>query len=339
MKLPSDELNNAFSEINIIEAGNELEVNITFAVDIGANNAEGWMTGIAIDASTSMLDSFGFGLKGSLPSEIKNQYIRKGLINSFKQDGRIINYFTEKGVNKAILEGYLTVSPNIVQDEVQKFSEYCALNLSIDGNVGLMYWSLDESGEGILEIGNFSATSVQSLKIEGPSRERFGSNTCLLPALKLLDSKYNSAKRTMCIFITDGEISDLEGVKKYTTDLAKRIESGKRNFLKAILIGVGDEINEKQMDELDNLDTGTSVDIWDHKIAHQMKDMLEIFSELVDENQIVAQFAKIFDEDQKLVKSFNDGLPAKIKVSLPMGSKSFCLEADGTTIIQKIKGF
>jgi hypothetical protein len=33
------------------------------------------------------------------------------------------------------------------------------------------------------------------------------------------------------------------------------------------LVGIGDAINESQMEELDDLESGTDVDIWDHKIA------------------------------------------------------------------------
>lgn len=92
----------------------------------------------------------------------------------------------------------------------------------------------------------------------------------------------------MYIFITDGYIDDLETVKQYTTQLAKDIAAGKRKLIKCILIGVGKAVDEKQMIELDDLDTGTEIDIWDHKVADDMRELTEIFAELVEENQIVA---------------------------------------------------
>jgi hypothetical protein len=38
-----------------------------------------------------------------------------------------------------------------------------------------------------------------------------------------------------------------------------------------VLIGVGRDVSEYQMRELDDLDTGTDIDLWDHKIASEMR--------------------------------------------------------------------
>ena len=78
---------------------------------------------------------------------------------------------------------------------------------------------------------------------------------------------FADARNGMYIFITDGELNDLEEVKRYTVKLCKDIQAGRRNPLKCVLIGLGENINEGQMEELDDLDSGTDVDIWDHKIA------------------------------------------------------------------------
>ena len=91
------------------------------------------------------------------------------------------------------------------------------------------------------------------------------------------------------------------------------------------------------MVELDDLDTGTDVDIWDHKIVAQMKDIMEIFAELVDENTIVADFGKIKDSKGNVVKQFNDGVPAKGYFNLPLDSDYFIFEVGDQTIKQSIK--
>ena len=140
----------------------------------------------------------------------------------------------------------------------------------------------------------------------------------------------------MFIFITDGCLEDLDALKDFTRNLTKEIESGKRNLFKAILIGVGDDIDENQMIELDDLDTGINIDIWDHKIAHEMKDVLEIFAELVDENMVIAPFGTIYDSDGKVVKRFNDGVTAKGRFELPLGSTHFTLEVGAQTIKQDV---
>lgn len=140
----------------------------------------------------------------------------------------------------------------------------------------------------------------------------------------------------MYIFITDGRIYDLDKVKKYTTQLAKDISSSKRNPVKCVLIGVGDAIDERQLQELDDFDTGTDVDIWDYKIASEMASLVRIFAEVVDENQIVAPIGTIYDSTGNVIKKYTDGLPAKISISMPHTCEWFELEAYGQRIRQTI---
>ena len=54
-----------------------------------------------------------------------------------------------------------------------------------------------------------------------------------------------------------------------------------------MLIGVGQDIDASQMEELDDLETGTDIDLWDHKIAREMKQLAEIFAEVVSETVII----------------------------------------------------
>src|SRR5262249_51802616 len=124
---------------------------------------------------------------------------------------------------------------------------------------------------------------------------------------------------------------------KATTVLARRIEVGDRNPVKCVLIGVGGEIDERQMEELDDLDTGTAVDIWDHKIAAEMRGLVEIFAEVVDENQIVAPRARLYAAAGRVVKEFRDGMPAKVTFRLPASSGWFELEIDDQRIRQPLR--
>jgi hypothetical protein len=143
----------------------------------------------------------------------------------------------------------------------------------------------------------------------------------------------------MYVFITDGRIDDLAAVKKYCISLAREIASGKRNDLKFVLIGVGDEIDEGQMEELDNLDSGTDVDLWDHKIAQEMKQLAEIFAEVVSETVVVVPNDGILRDAQgAVVKDYRDtGLPALLWFDLPADSESFTLEVGGQGVRQALK--
>ena len=119
-------------------------------------------------------------------------------------------------------------------------------------------------------------------------------------------------------------------------NFAKEIEAGTRNFVKFVLIGVGNSIDESQMEELDDLDTGTSVDIWDHKIAVEMRAVTEIISELVDENRVVAPNATVFDDQGNEVCYFSDGLHGQAEFTMPASSQYFELEVGGTRIKQTV---
>ena len=107
--------------------------------------------------------------------------------------------------------------------------------------------------------------------------------------------------------------------------------------MKFVLIGVGPHINEAQMEELDDLDSGTEVDLWDHKLAAEMRVLQEIFAEVVESNARVADNGKILDSQGRVVKNYSDtGLPAKLDFELPAGSAYFILDVEGKQIRQDL---
>src|SRR5262249_9471186 len=113
---------------------------------------------------------------------------------------------------------------------------------------------------------------------------------------------------------------------------------GRRNFVKCVLVGLGEQIEEGPMEELDDLDTGTSVDVWDHKIARDMRALTDVFAELADENVIVAPTAKVLTPGGQLIKKFITGLPAKVEFRLPPEATGFVLEMPGRRIEQPLAG-
>jgi hypothetical protein len=104
-----------------------------------------------------------------------------------------------------------------------------------------------------------------------------------------------------------------------------------------VLIGVGPNVNEKQMEELDDLDTGTPIDLWDHKLAAHMRVLQEIFAEVVGKNARVADRGKILDPQDRVVKDYSDtGLPAFLQFEMPAGSAFFVLEVEGQRVRQDL---
>jgi len=338
MKLSGNVLNNVFSEIDVIDSGSNYKVTFRIMKGLSAELSEGWKTGIAIDASISMISSFGRTMDGTLPPDVKEEYIKKNWIKQLNSDGRKASYFEKEAHEDAIKKGYLKQSPNLMDVEIKKFSAYLAENLDFEGKTEVIYWALGPNGDEIEKIDTFTSASIQNTNFQGPKEvARFGKETHLFPAISYFEKSTRNAKRGFFVCITDGNINDLESVIKFTKDLAKEIEGGKRNFFKAVIIGVGDDISEKQMIELDDLDTGTEVDIWDHKIARNIRDVIEIFAELVSENEIVAPIGSIYNDQKYLIKRFNDGVPAKYTFEIPKTSTSFTLEVGNQSFKQDLK--
>src|SRR5207244_1514674 len=87
----------------------------------------------------------------------------------------------------------------------------------------------------------------------------------------------------------------------------------------------------------DDLDTGTDVDLWDHKLASEMRALEQIFAEVVDENARVADHGKIFDPSGRLVRDYaGKGLPAKLEFEMPAGATYFTLEVNGVRVNQAL---
>src|SRR5262249_38633588 len=147
--------------------------------------------------------------------------------------------------------------------------------------------------------------------------------------------RFRTAPWGFYVFVTDGELHDLDQVIAYTKRLAKDITNGHRKPVKFVLIGLGPQVNERQMEELDDLDTGTDVDLWDHKLAAEMRQLAEIFAEVVDKNARVADHGRILDPQGRVVKDYERaGLPAYLEFEMPPGADYFTLDVNGHRVNQ-----
>jgi len=334
-QLPRNFVAKEFGEVNVQNDGTNIQVLFTILMEPQGNEAEGWQTGVALDASASMRNWYGRSLLGKIPEEANAKYEKKGWIKITVQDGNRIKMIQPQAYEDAIKKGYLKASDNIIQPLAQNFITYLASNLDADGGTTVIYWA-GGNGSAIEVLGDFTESECRNLEVKGLTQTNFGSKTILTPAVKYFVERFVDAKRGMYIFITDGRIDDLSEVKKYTNQLAKRIKSGKQGLVKCVLIGVGDEIDKAQLEELDDFSTEAGIDIWDHKIANEMEALIEIFAEVVDENQIVAPTATIYDSAGNIIKKYTDGLPAKVSFTLPSTCNWFELEVYGQKIRQTV---
>jgi hypothetical protein len=263
---------------------------------------EGAQTGIAIDGSGSMRKLFGQSAGGGVVSSI---------------------FAKEKPQNH--------ISP-----VAQQLCAYLARNIDADNGTTCIYWAVGPNGTQVEVVGDLSADQAERHEFKGPSD--FGTGTQLLPAVRYFVERFKDAPWGFYIFITDGELFDLEEVRQYSIRLAKDIAAGRRKPLKFVLIGLGQEANERQMEDLDDLETGTDVDLWDHKMAAEMKQLQEIFAEVVDRNARVADHGRILDPQGNVIRNYSDtgGLPALLQFIMPASADAFILEVNGQRIRQEL---
>jgi hypothetical protein len=334
-QLPSSMVEKELGEVNIRREGSALHVEFTMSVQLEGEQAEGWKTGVALDASASMRNWYGKLLKGSVPPEIMAEYEQRGWVTKKNVDGRVVKNLQKIAHDDAIQRGFVAPSENIVEPLAREFISYLASSLDDKRGTTVVYWACGD-GSDFEVMGDFTAEQCKRLPIHGPKQYPFGAGTYLVPALHYFCERFVAARRGMFVFLTDGKLDDLDDVKRYSTELAQLIASGKRNYVKCVLIGIGEHIDEKQMEELDDLETGTGVDLWDHKIAREMRDLKDIFAEVVDEHQIVAERAKIYDSFGEPVKVFGNGMPARVAFHMAASSPYFDLELSGRRIRQSV---
>ncbi len=288
-----------FGEVNVYPAGSKVRVTATILME---PRKEGTQTGIALDGSGSMSELYGVDGGARIISSLFSQK---------KRD-------------------------NLITPVAQQICAHLARNHDADGGTTVIYWAVGPGGSQVEVIGDLTADQAEKHTF-GPPRE-FGSGTQLLPAVRYFVDRFKDAPWGFYVFITDGELHDLDEVKAYSTQLARDVSSRRRNPLKFVLIGIGASINERQMEELDDLDTGTDVDLWDHKLAAEMRQLQEIFAEVVDKNARVAPNGRILDPQGHVLKDFSDrGLTAFLEFEAPASIDYFVLEVNGQRITQPLK--
>src|SRR5947208_3761716 len=258
-----------FGEVNVYPApGGKVRVVATILME---PHKEGAQTGIALDGSGSMAKLYG--------DEEKPGFL-------------------------ASLFGFKKETHNEVTPVAQKICAYLARKIDADGGTTCIYWATGDRGGKIEVIGDLTADEAER-HVFGPPGS-FGAGTQLLPAVKYFVDRFKDAPWGFYVFITDGELHDLDAVKEYSRRLAREVAANRRKPLKFVLIGIGPDVNERQMEELDDLDTGTEVDLWDHKLAREMRVLQEIFAEVVDKNARVADHGRILDVHGRVIKDYSD---------------------------------
>ncbi len=345
-QMPANLVAVEFGELNVQQSIAECHVQFTIAMEPQGRFAEGWRTGLALDASASMKRAYGRKVEARVDPELLTSYIKQGRLRSSIEDGEPIRKIQHDAFVEMQERGYeISYTENILQPLVQNFAAYLAGSLDRTGKTSLIYWGCGE-GDGVQALGEFDAASCQELAIAGPATFQLGKTTQLLPAIAHFTNQnpinqnpinqYSQAQRGIYVFLTDGRIDDLEQVKNYTKELALEMAVGKRNYVKLVLIGIGNDVDRYQLQELDDFDTGLDIDIWDYKVANEMSNLSQIFAEVINENEIIAENGAIYDDIGTCVKSYSNGLPAKVDFVMRYDSQWFELEVANQRIRQSV---
>ena len=318
IQLPSHQTHEAFGEINLIRGTEAIDIHLTLLLE---PDIEGMQTGIALDGSASLRRHYGTMYK-TPPIEIWNDLMARGMLQEQEKDGQKSYTPSPAGAQELQQAGYLSLSENIVEPQAQSMASYLAKNLDFDGKTTVIYWACG-SGRDVELIGDYSDKEAEKMSITGP--QSFGEGTHLCPAIHYFLDRFPDTSYGFYIFLTDGTLDDFDDVVSLTVKLCQAIEKGERQPLKLILIGIGDEINRTQLEDLDDLETSTSIDLWDHKIASEMRGLKDIFAEVVDEHMLIAPEGKILDHKKQVVANYPSGLPAVLRFSLPPNADSFTL--------------
>lgn len=226
---------------------------------------------------------------------------------------------------------------NMVEPQVRWMLEYLATK-DRNGLLRVAYWA-SGNGKAIEPLGELRGKDVASYRFPGPRAP--GQSTYLAPAmmdyLSYLEAMAKQgAKQGCAVFVTDGQIHDTGEVKKLTLDVARRVARGNFPRTSFILVGVGDDVREEQMEEIAHVEVPGVGHMWCHRVAEEITQVAELVAVLVDESMTVAAGGTITDDRGNVLRVYEGRLPAVLEFSVPEGAKRFTLEVNGQRFEQEL---
>lgn len=227
---------------------------------------------------------------------------------------------------------------NQVEPQMRWMLEYLATK-DRDGVLRTAYWATG-SGAEIELVGDLDGAKAQQYKFPGP--KSYGKATILLPVLRdyvahiRREAAERDARRGLAVIITDSQLSDPDDVIAYTKQVAKEIGAGRLPRVNFVFVGVGEQVDEEQMERICHDEYPGVGHLWCHRVADRMEEMAELVAVLVDETMTVAAGGTIFDEKGNVLKSYEGRLPAVLDFEVPETCKQFTLEVGGQRFDQPL---
>jgi hypothetical protein len=226
---------------------------------------------------------------------------------------------------------------NQVEPQMRWMLEYLATK---DRNsvLRVAYWATGD-GSQLEVVGDLSGAEAQAYKFPGP--KYYGKGTTMLPVLRdyiayIREQAPLGARRGLAVIITDSQIHDPDDVTAYSTQVAKEIAAGRLPRLNFVLVGVGDQVDEEQMEEICHEEYPGVGHLWCHRVADRMEEMAELVAVLVDETMTVAEGGTIYDDKGNVLKVYESRLPALLEFQVPPECASFTLEIAGQRFTQPL---
>lgn len=227
---------------------------------------------------------------------------------------------------------------NQVEPQMQWMLEYLATK-DRDGLLRVAYWATG-SGSDLEVVGDLDGAKAKQYKFPGP--RAYGKATILLPVLRdyiahiKREVTERGARRGLAVIITDSQLSDPDDVIAYTKQVAKEIAAGRLPRINFVLLGVGEHVDEEQMEKIGHAEYSGAGHLWCHRHADRMEEMAELVAVLVDETMSVAAGGTIYDQTGKAIKVYEGRLPAVLEFDVPVGCKKFTLEVAGQRFDQPL---
>ena len=282
--------------------------------------------------------------RGTVRATLLHDPTVEGLDMAIYMDGSgsMSEEYTARQKSRTLLEWLfgepIVTMPNQVEPQVQWMLQYLA-SKDRNGVLRVAYWACGDTGRGIQVVGDLLGSDAYSYKFPGPSE--MGRGTYLAPAMKdyiqyLKAQIPRGARRGCAVFVTDGVLHDAGEVKAYSRQIAYQVATGQLPRTNFILVGVGNEVNEEQMEEICHEEYPGVGHLWCHRIAEEIHQVAELVAVLVDETMTVAAGGTIYDDRGNVLKIYEARLPAVLEFNIPEGARSFTLEVNGQRYTQPL---
>lgn len=226
---------------------------------------------------------------------------------------------------------------NEVEPQARWMLQYLATK-DRNGILRVAYWACGD-GRGVQVVGDLAGAAVETYTFPGPTTQ--GSSTNLAPAIRdyvgyLKEQVRAGARRGLAVFITDGQLHDADAVTALTGEIAQMVARGQLPRVQFVLVGVGDAIDEEQLERISHAEYPGVGHLWCHRTAKEIQNVAELVAVLVDETMTVAAGGTIYDDKGKVLRAYEGRLPAVLEFKVPEGAKSFTLEVAGQRYTQPL---